>query len=279
VRAEQIQEWAVAVPGLRLRAAETRGVPGPFVEELLRLARIAPGHQVLDLASGLGDPALHIARRVEPGGTVLGLDITLAMVTGAQAEAAAEGLGNIAFRQIASERELGVDAAAYDAATCRHGLMYMPDPAGALVAICAALKPGGRVAVSTIGWPERNVWLWLAFTIVRRHATLPPLDLDIPGPFALSSPEKLRVLLEGAGFTEVEVEAQEYMQPESPSPDAWWDGVTTRAAPIMVALAGASDATRQDIRVDAVRTLTEMFPNGPIALTGIALLASGTKPR
>jgi SAM-dependent methyltransferase len=279
IREQQRAEWNSAAPGWRQRAAEMRGVPGPFVEEMLRLARIAPGHHVLDLASGLGDPAVHIARRVAPGGTVLGLDLTAAMVEGARAEAAEQGLGNVKFRQIASERELGVEAAVFDAATCRHGLMYMPDPAGALAAIRAALKPGGRVAVSTTGWPERNVWLWLTFTIVRRHIALPPLDLDVPGPYALSSPEKLRALLEGAGFTEVEVEAQEYMTPESPSPNAWWEGVTTRTAPIMVALADASDATRQAIRADAIRTLTEMFPSGPIALSGIALLAGGTNPR
>jgi SAM-dependent methyltransferase len=276
VRQQQREQWGAFAPAWQKHASESRGVPGPFVEDLIRMARIAPGFHVLDVASGLGEPALTIARRVESDGTVLGLDITAAMVAGARAEAAAMGLSNASFRHINSERELMLDAAAVDAATCRHGLMYMPDPAGALAAIRTALRPGGRVAVSTVGWPERNALLWLPLTIIRRHLSLPPLDLDAPGPFALSTPEKVRALLEGSGFADVVVEPHEHTTVESASPGTYWDVVTVRSAPIMSALAGVPDATRQAIRDDTVRTLAEMFSNGPITLGEVALIASGS---
>jgi SAM-dependent methyltransferase len=200
------------------------------------------------------------------------------MVAGAEAEAAAQGVANVTFRAIASERELGVEAATFDAATCRHGLMYMPDPAGALTAIRAALKPGGRVAFSTVGAPERNLWLSLPFTIIGRHLALPPLDLDVPGPFAQSTPDKLRALLAGAGFAEVEVTEVGYVGVPAPNPEAWWDGTLANAAPVMAALAGASEASRQAIREDALRTVAQMFPDGPVALAGLALVATGTRP-
>jgi hypothetical protein len=66
VRAEQTAEWTAAAPGWRQRAIQQRNLVGPVTEELLRQARLAAGLRVLDLASGLGDPSLHIARLVAP---------------------------------------------------------------------------------------------------------------------------------------------------------------------------------------------------------------------
>ena len=44
------------------------------------LARVGPGDRVLDVATGTGDLALELARRVGPGGEVVGSDFAEEML-------------------------------------------------------------------------------------------------------------------------------------------------------------------------------------------------------
>src|SRR5438132_7620191 len=53
------------------------------------LAAVAPGSRVLDVATGTGDLALELARRVSPGGEVVGSDFAEAMLARARAKAEA----------------------------------------------------------------------------------------------------------------------------------------------------------------------------------------------
>src|ERR1700726_2213782 len=50
-------------------------------------ARVAPGSRVLDVATGTGDLALELARRVSPGGEVVGIDFAEGMLARARAKA------------------------------------------------------------------------------------------------------------------------------------------------------------------------------------------------
>jgi ubiquinone/menaquinone biosynthesis C-methylase UbiE len=280
-REQQRQEWTAAAPGWRRRAARTdqAGAPlNPYSAVLLRLARISPGQRVLDLSCGLGEPALLIAERVDPGGSVLGLDITAAMVEGARQRAQQRGITNVVFRGIPSELDLGEPAATYDAATCRNGLMYMPDPVAALAALRVTLKPGGRVAVSTLGPRDRCPFLTLPLTIMSRHTTLPTPDPSAPGPFALPSPDTLASVLTAAGYTQVETEVHEAPQYAEASAEACWDTITTNAGPLLALLTPLSEATRQAIHDDAIATLARLFPAGPVSLTSSAIIAGATNP-
>src|SRR5437867_12877101 len=59
----------------------------PFGRRLIELAAIRPGMWVLDVATGPGEPALTIARRVGPRGLVAGVDFSPTMLRGARARA------------------------------------------------------------------------------------------------------------------------------------------------------------------------------------------------
>src|SRR3989441_11071515 len=52
----------------------------PFGRRLIELAAIRPGMWVLDVATGPGEPALTIARRVGPRGLVAGVDFSPTML-------------------------------------------------------------------------------------------------------------------------------------------------------------------------------------------------------
>jgi ubiquinone/menaquinone biosynthesis C-methylase UbiE len=264
--------WDRAAPGWHRHQDNLDAGEAAVTDRLLVLAGIGPGQRVLDLACGVGDPAFALAQQVGSSGAVLGLDLSAAMVEAAQARALEQGFSHAQFRQIASEAELGVPDEAFDAATCRFGLMFFPDPVRALAAVRQALKPGGRIAVSTWGPPERVPYFTLAGEIVRRHAQIPT------PPHRLTTSQEVAQVLQDAGFTAIETESVEAVALAADSAPEFWDTVVEVAGPLGTVLGALPEATRLAIRDDAVRTLSELFPIGPVRLGGEAVVAAGTKP-
>ena len=278
VRKTQRENWTVAAPGWALRHEEMSAAMRPVTERLIAAAGIKPGDRVLDLACGVGDPAFSIASLVGAGGSVLGLDITPAMVEAATARAHAKTIGNASFRVISSELELGVPPASFDDATCRFGLMFMADPAAGLRSLATALKPGGRVAVSTWGPPERVPFFSVPNQIVGRHVPPPP-DPDARGPFTLPTREALIAVLHEAGFVDINIDVFEANVVSAPSPDAYWDEMSQISGMMGRTLAGLSESQREAIRADAIAVVSKRFPDGQVRLGGEALIGSGVKPK
>lgn len=109
-------------------------------DALLAAVGIAPGMQVLDVASGTGEPALRIVALLGPHGHVTATDPVAPMLATAEAKAQREGLTNITF-QVADAGALPFSDARFDAITCRMGVMFFPHQR-ALGA--SALPSGGR---------------------------------------------------------------------------------------------------------------------------------------
>lgn len=277
VRDRQRAEWGAVAPGWQRNRERMSGPMSHITGRMVESGGIRPGHRVLDLACGVGDPAFAVADAVGPGGYVLGLDLSREMVEAARSWARQQAVGNVEFRTISSELDPGVPAGSFDVATCRLGLQFLPDPMAALQELREALKPGGRVVASTWGHPERNPNFSLPMEIISRHATLPEEDPDAPGLFALPTPEDLEVLLNTAGFADVESSAFETPVARSKSPESFWHGVSTIAGPLVSLLASLTEEQCRAIREDAVETLGGMFPEGPVELDGEAVVAVGTK--
>src|SRR5574338_352340 len=69
-------------------------------DKLVQMAELKPGDRVLDVATGIGEPAMTAARRVRPNGKVTAIDISPQMVSIATARAKSLGLeGIVEFRQ------------------------------------------------------------------------------------------------------------------------------------------------------------------------------------
>jgi ubiquinone/menaquinone biosynthesis C-methylase UbiE len=123
-------------------------------QALLAAAGVKPGAQLLDLASGAGEPAVTAAAMVGATGQVTATDISEPMVQALVQRMARLGLKNVSCRQADMER-LPFGDASFDAVTCRYGLMYARDPTQAVAEAARVVRPGGRVACMVWG-PEAN---------------------------------------------------------------------------------------------------------------------------
>ena len=249
-----------------------------ITEGMVDALRPGPGDRVLDLACGVGDPAFAIAGIVGSEGRVLGLDLSPEMVRGAQAWAKEHGFSNAEFRVIPNELDLGVAPESFDAATCRLGLMFVPDPVLALRELRKALVPGGRIAVSTWGRPERNPNFSLPLEAITRHADPPPKHSKAPGLFALPTPQVLGSVLEAAGFSEVEAHAFETPVVKAKDAESYWYGLTAMAGPVVSMLAPLPEEQKASIKQEVVETVAARFRGGTVEMSGEVVVASGEKP-
>jgi demethylmenaquinone methyltransferase/2-methoxy-6-polyprenyl-1,4-benzoquinol methylase len=144
-----------------LNSAMTAGLHHRWRERAVALAGVAPGQRVLDVATGTGDLALELARRVGPAGEVLGSDFSEEMLARARrkAERAAgagdgAGLGALRF-EWGDALALPYAEDSFDAATVGFGARNFADLQRGLRELARVVRPGGRVMVLEFTAPRR----------------------------------------------------------------------------------------------------------------------------
>lgn len=171
---------------------------------LIRCADIGPGKRCLDLASGVGDPALSIALVVGESGSVVASDASAKMLQGARDRAAELGLGNMSFENTSMEA-LPFEDHAFDAVTCRFGLMHAGDPLAGLREARRVLRPGGKAAFMVHGPADKNTQWTVLHLSVQAF-----LDIDDQARFdkhyKFSADGELAALFAEAGFTDIQDE-------------------------------------------------------------------------
>lgn len=119
----------------------------PQLQELKALARerarIGDGTTVLDVGCGFGLESLRLARLVEPGGKIVGIDKSADFIKEAGARAAQAKL-SIDF-QIGDAEALPFANASFDVARAERVLVYLPEPKRALEEMRRVTGPGGTV--------------------------------------------------------------------------------------------------------------------------------------
>jgi demethylmenaquinone methyltransferase/2-methoxy-6-polyprenyl-1,4-benzoquinol methylase len=122
------------------------------------LAGIGPGDSALDLCCGTGDLALELARRVHPGGRVVGVDFSAPMLQLARSKSLAAGVA--ITRVEGNALELPFDDGEFDAATVGFGIRNLVDLERGLAEMVRVVRPGGRVVILEITTPRRAPLKW-----------------------------------------------------------------------------------------------------------------------
>jgi SAM-dependent methyltransferase len=199
------RQWDAAAEAWHAWGPTLEAWLGESTAAMLDMARVGPGDRVLDVAAGAGQQSLEAARRVGPSGYVLATDISRAILEMAERDARAAGLTHVETLALDGEALEAVEEGSFDAAICRLGLIYMPDPVAALRGVRRALRPGGRVGLIVYSSAERNGFFAIPVGIIRARAGLPAPGPGLPGPFSLGDPSHLEDVLREAGFGQVAI--------------------------------------------------------------------------
>ncbi len=139
-----------------MNTAMTAGLHHHWRARAVDLARVGPGSRVLDVATGTGDMAIELARRVFPDGEVVGSDFAEGMLDRARVKAVGVDPRGVRPRfEWADAMRLPYDAASFDAATVGFGARNFDDLGRGLAEMVRVVRPGGRVVVLEITNPTR----------------------------------------------------------------------------------------------------------------------------
>jgi demethylmenaquinone methyltransferase / 2-methoxy-6-polyprenyl-1,4-benzoquinol methylase len=177
----------------RMNSVMTAGMHHRWRERAADLAGLRPGDRALDVATGTGDLAIALSRRVAPGGEVVGSDFSDGMLALARRKAPELRWewGNALSLPYADD--------AFDAATVGFGARNFSDLDRGLAEMARVVRPGGRVVVLEITTPRRpplstffSIWFDRVVPLFGRVADsdaytyLPSSVKRFPGPEALA---------------------------------------------------------------------------------------------
>ena len=203
----QVQAMFDRIAGFydRMNSVMTAGLHHRWRERAADLAAVGQGDRALDVATGTGDLAIELARRVGPGGTVVGSDFS-------------EGMLDLARRkdqgvwwEWANAMELPYADGEFAAATVGFGARNFSDLDRGVSEMARVVAPGGRVVILEITTPQKpplstffSLWFDRVVPLVGKVAGDPDAYEYLPSSVKrFPGPEGVAASMERAGLRDI----------------------------------------------------------------------------
>jgi demethylmenaquinone methyltransferase/2-methoxy-6-polyprenyl-1,4-benzoquinol methylase len=174
------------------------------------VAQLGPGGSALDVCCGTGNLTLELARRVSPGGHVVGCDFSEPMLDLSREKASSRGIANARF-EWADALRLPYDAGRFDAVTIGFGARNLSDLDRGLLEMTRVLRPGGRLVILEITHPTRaplstfySFWFDRIVPVLGRLTCEPEAYAYLPESVrSFADPRTLARRMEAAGLRDI----------------------------------------------------------------------------
>jgi arsenite methyltransferase len=191
-----------------------------------------PGDRVLDAGCGPGFYVAELLDRVGPGGAVVGVDASPAML--AVAAHRVEGRAGVELHE-SDVTSLPVPDGAFDRVLSVQVLEYVEDVDRGLRELHRVLRPGGRAVVWDVDWATLS---WHSEQPERMARMLRAWDRHLAEP---SLPRTLAPRLRAAGFENVVMEAHAFASSEF-TPDSYGSALLPLIEDYVATVEGADEA-------------------------------------
>jgi demethylmenaquinone methyltransferase/2-methoxy-6-polyprenyl-1,4-benzoquinol methylase len=186
---------------------------------VMRIVRRAKAHKIMDVATGTGDLAIAMAKRVDRT-QILGVDLSEEMLAVARRKIEKQGLEERIMLAKGDAENLDlVTSESIDAATVSFGVRNFENIERGLSEIYRTLKPGGKLVVLEFSMPKNRLVRWVYSQYAHRllpriggmiskdkkaYTYLPDSVEEFP------APERFAEILRGVGFKSVKTRSQSF---------------------------------------------------------------------
>ena len=179
---------------------------------VVRSLRKLGAKQILDIATGTGDLAIAMARKIE-GATICGADLSPQMLAVARQKVANAGLEERITLMEGNAERLDLPSESVDAVTIAFGIRNFENKDSCLIELRRIIRKGGHLVILEFSNPKSRLigWCYRLYShyilpaigrLVSKHATAYTYLPDSIDKFA--SPEAFTALLKEVGFDHIE---------------------------------------------------------------------------
>lgn len=196
----------------RLNHALSLGIDRRWRRTAVDALGIHQPQQILDIATGTGDFALLLAKRIKPQ-HIVGADISEGMMAVGREKVKEEGLQNVISFQYEDCMQLSFPDGSFDAVTSSYGVRNFQNLDKGLQEMQRVLRPGGHLLIVELtpppSFPMKQLFLLYAHVVMPLLGRLISHDDSaytyLPASMeAFPQPEQMEGILRKAGFTEVQ---------------------------------------------------------------------------
>ncbi|MDX1738415.1 MAG: class I SAM-dependent methyltransferase [Alphaproteobacteria bacterium] len=268
---DKVDEWAYwADPMANL----AHGINKPLLDSL----QIKSGDKILDLASGVGEPAFSAAKLAGQSGLTIATDLVPEMLAALKQR---EG-SNILTFCACDMQDLPLADNSLDKISCRFGLMFVPSPQKAINETFRVLKPATGIHSQLVWGEKENQRIFCVIEDCLKKLFSIYTDHDFERIFSLHEEAHVASFFKNAGFDDIEETVLEF-SPVAPLETNFWQSQLDMSFGHLTKSLSKDEKHQlnnkirdalQDYRIEP----SEKHPNGGIQLTLSMRLITGRKP-